>query len=158
MTKRISTNELSTVVAEKEIIKRKRSHDNIESADLIKLRAEVERNSKRQALAAAKVAEANEKQIEKIKALRNELKITNAELKKKQIDMNAGCSQLSGNKRSITASTHTTDLTESTEYTENLPSSFDMEPEIEKIQHNNDMYAKSMQTSIELAKTLKQVN
>jgi hypothetical protein len=149
-------------VEERDRHKRKKHHDE-SNAELIRLRAEVDRNNKRQATAAAKVAEANEKQMETIRSLRTNLKHKEAELKKKDAPtMNTVfIPQLSGNKRSIRATT--TDMTDFVLPNE-VPTVVEMvqssliELERKKCELEvQKMYSKNLETSMELAKALEQV-
>jgi hypothetical protein len=169
--KRTQTTEI--IVGDKEKLSKKRNHDE-ENEEVIKLRAEMARITKRHAVAAAKSAEANEKQQEKYRLLRINLKNKEAQLKEKEVTI-TDSQQLSGSKRTISVDSDMTDtpslpkISKTTEYSlekekekeyeqqiyETRMKSIEKEKELE--QHAHEAKLMRMQASLDLAVALEKV-
>jgi hypothetical protein len=169
--KRTQTTEI--IVGDKEKLSKKRNHDE-ENEEVIKLRAEMSRITKRHAVAVAKTAEANEKQQEKYRLLRINLKNKEAQLKEKEVTI-TDSQQLSGSKRTISVDSDMTDtpslpkISKTTEYSlekekekeyeqqiyETRMKSIEKEKELE--QHAHEAKLMRMQASLDLAVALEKV-
>jgi hypothetical protein len=144
------------VVDRNEKLSRKRNND-ADNEELTKLRAEMARMSKRTATAAAKTVEANEKQMEKLRLLRIDLKNKEALLKQKEVQIvTVGCPQLSGSKRTISDSSDMTDTASYSKMSKIRDLSLEKEKELE--QQIYEAKLKSLLLEKELEKHIYETN
>jgi hypothetical protein len=144
------------VVDRNEKLSRKRTND-ADNEELTKLRAEMARMNKRTATAAAKTVEANEKQMEKLRLLRIDLKNKEALLKQKEVQIVAvGCPQLSGSKRTISDSSDMTDTVSYSKMSKIKELSIEKEKELERQVH--EAKVKSLLLEKELEKHIYETN